>query len=73
MIFQESLQQYNIILFINCLRKSFKCINNTCIVSKLSSMEKENSGVDGSVDVCRLTCGRYGSLWPKPTVNTTIR
>ncbi|XP_060834731.1 chitooligosaccharidolytic beta-N-acetylglucosaminidase-like isoform X2 [Rhopalosiphum padi] len=53
--------------------KSFKCINNTCIVSKLSSMEKENSGVDGSVDVCRLTCGRYGSLWPKPTVNTTIR
>ncbi|XP_025201242.1 chitooligosaccharidolytic beta-N-acetylglucosaminidase-like isoform X2 [Melanaphis sacchari] len=53
--------------------KSFKCINNTCVVKKLSSVEKENSEIDGSIDVCRLTCGRYGSLWPKPTVNTIIR
>ncbi|KAE9524629.1 hypothetical protein AGLY_014679 [Aphis glycines] len=52
--------------------KSYKCINNTCIFRKVPSTEKENNGLDGSIDVCRLTCGRYGSLWPKPTVDTTI-
>lgn len=36
------------------------------------STEKENGGLDGSVDVCRLTCGPYGSLWPRPTVKTAI-
>uniref|UniRef100_A0A2S2QN92 beta-N-acetylhexosaminidase n=1 Tax=Sipha flava TaxID=143950 RepID=A0A2S2QN92_9HEMI len=54
------------------LVESFKCINNTCIASKIVSAEKKNSGIDGSVDVCRLTCGSYGSLWPRPTIKTAI-
>ncbi|VVC24515.1 Hypothetical protein CINCED_3A025084 [Cinara cedri] len=54
------------------LVKSFKCVNNTCIMSRFMSTEKLNSGLDGSMDVCRLTCGFYGSLWPRPTVKTVI-
>lgn len=59
-------------LFKKNFSQSFKCINNTCVASKILSADKKNSGIDGSVDVCRLTCGSYGSLWPRPTVKTSI-
>lgn len=52
---------------------SYKCVNHTCVTKKMLSTEKKNSGLDGSIDVCRLTCGSYGSLWPRPTISTTIR
>lgn len=59
-------------LFIFTFRNSYKCVNNTCVISKIASAVKEYDNINGSLDVCRLTCGPYGSLWPKPTVKTVI-
>lgn len=47
---------------------SWQCVNGQCVRNEFLSVD----GVQGSLDVCRLTCGRYGSLWPRPTGHTVI-
>lgn len=53
--------------------KTYKCANNICIINKFENDKNGSYGIDGSIDVCRLTCGHYGSLWPRPTIATTIK
>jgi len=53
--------------------KIYKCVNDKCIINGFQNETKENNEINESVDVCRLTCGQYGSLWPRPTVMTTIK
>uniref|UniRef100_A0A1B6ED71 Beta-hexosaminidase n=1 Tax=Clastoptera arizonana TaxID=38151 RepID=A0A1B6ED71_9HEMI len=47
------------------------CINRQCIQSKDFSSTSGGRFLD-SLDVCRLTCNKFGSLWPKPTGLTFI-
>lgn len=53
--------------------KIYKCVNDTCIISKFQNEKNGSYGIDRSLDVCRLTCGQYGSLWPRPTIMTIIK
>ncbi|XP_050546976.1 chitooligosaccharidolytic beta-N-acetylglucosaminidase-like isoform X2 [Daktulosphaira vitifoliae] len=53
--------------------KFYDCVNNTCILSKFPVSEMYNNQASGSIDVCRLTCGLYGALWPRPTIKTEIK
>lgn len=55
------------------ISKLYKCVNNKCIISEFQDERKEINEVNESIDVCRLTCGQYGSLWPRPTKMTSIK
>lgn len=54
-------------------RKTYKCENNKCVINKFNNERRETYEVDESLEVCHLTCGQYGSLWPRPTISTTIK
>uniref|UniRef100_A0A2H8U0P4 Beta-hexosaminidase n=1 Tax=Melanaphis sacchari TaxID=742174 RepID=A0A2H8U0P4_9HEMI len=55
------------------ISKIYKCVNHKCIISEFQNETKEINEPNESLDVCRLTCGQYGSLWPRPTIMTTIK
>ncbi|KAK7071900.1 beta-N-acetylhexosaminidase activity protein [Halocaridina rubra] len=46
---------------------SYECSNNQC-----RRVERSLSRQQRSLGECQLTCGRYGSLWPKPTGDVRI-
>nr|QHB49806.1 beta-N-acetylglucosaminidase 2 [Lasioderma serricorne] len=43
-----------------------------CEKSAASPVGAEGSSVYTSPTVCRLTCGKYGALWPQPTIATAL-
>ncbi|XP_027837805.2 chitooligosaccharidolytic beta-N-acetylglucosaminidase-like isoform X2 [Aphis gossypii] len=68
--FNEATAAENNLPFIS---KIYKCVNDKCIISGFQNETKEINEINESVDVCRLTCGQHGSLWPRPTIMTTIK
>ncbi|XP_050421397.1 chitooligosaccharidolytic beta-N-acetylglucosaminidase-like [Adelges cooleyi] len=52
--------------------KAYACVNGTCVLAKFQTTENENGQLNGSLEVCRMVCGQSGSLWPIPTVKTSI-
>ncbi|XP_050421396.1 chitooligosaccharidolytic beta-N-acetylglucosaminidase-like isoform X2 [Adelges cooleyi] len=53
--------------------KYYTCVNDTCVLTKFPLSEQINGEPNGSIDVCRMTCGPYGALWPRPTIKTAIK
>ncbi|XP_067000606.1 chitooligosaccharidolytic beta-N-acetylglucosaminidase isoform X2 [Anabrus simplex] len=45
------------------------CEENKCV---RSSVPSSNVNQLNSIHICSLTCGQYGSLWPRPTVDTDL-
>lgn len=46
------------------------CRNNLDCLPYKEAMSKgqiENATIYENQNICRLVCGRYGSLWPRPT------
>ncbi|XKL63937.1 hypothetical protein PGB90_006301 [Kerria lacca] len=47
------------------IRYSWKCINEKCVKTDLPATCK--SDTNNILNICRLICGPYGAIWPKPT------
>ncbi|RZC38328.1 beta-N-acetylglucosaminidase NAG2, partial [Asbolus verrucosus] len=51
----------------------WKCDATNELCTRLPSQGNSNSEtLYPSLEVCRLICGKYGSLWPQPTISTKI-
>lgn len=53
------------------MKFSFKCTETGKCIHKAS--EPDNNTLYECQNACRLTCGRYGALWPRPTGSTIIK
>ncbi|KAL1452772.1 hypothetical protein WDU94_006969 [Cyamophila willieti] len=47
---------------------SWKCVDARCVRDDGTLVSNPEQGLR----ICHLTCGQYGSLWPKPTGHVTI-
>lgn len=50
---------------------SWACKNGKCVRSEFPTTYTANI-TRSSLSACRLTCGQYGALWPRPTGTTAI-
>uniref|UniRef100_A0A8D8V7U9 Beta-hexosaminidase n=1 Tax=Cacopsylla melanoneura TaxID=428564 RepID=A0A8D8V7U9_9HEMI len=47
---------------------SWKCVDSRCVRDDRTLVSNPDQGLR----ICHLTCGQYGSLWPKPTGQVSI-
>ncbi|XP_050426970.1 uncharacterized protein LOC126837189 [Adelges cooleyi] len=51
---------------------SYECVNGICVLKKFRITENDKVRLNGSLGACQMVCGQSGSLWPMPTINTSI-
>ena len=59
---------------VSCLKDiSYKCTNEEQCVRVYGNTKSANeSHVFSTLSKCRLLCGKYGPLWPRPTGHVTL-
>ncbi|CAH0391059.1 unnamed protein product [Bemisia tabaci] len=53
-------------------RWSWRCVEGKCVRSEDGSSHGVIQDMGQTLEVCRLTCGQYGALWPRPTGPTSL-
>lgn len=59
-------------IFIRCSQKWICNREEMCIKIQKNVQNAQNGHTYNSQGACRLVCGKYGALWPRPTGYTLL-